>query len=302
MCSPKVMQQVRAALNNGQVQSEALHLHTAPVSRRDLLRLGGVSAAGLAVAAAGLAAPRRAFAQDATPDTGMAAGRMRVVDLSHVFGTSIPTYLLDEVPQKETFVTVENDGFYIQRWNYTEHAGTHLDIPAHFISGGETVDNYPAELLVAPAVVIDIAAKAEANPDATLDVSDIEAYESANGDIPEGAVVFMYSGWDGRWNSVEDFRNADAEGVMHFPGFSPEAAAFLLEQRSINGIGVDTLSLDPGNSSTFDVHVSVLGAGKYGIEGVNNLTAILGTGATVIAGVPRWEDGSGGPARLLALV
>jgi kynurenine formamidase len=113
----------------------------------------------------------------------------------------------------------------------------------------------------------------------------------------------MYSGWESRWEDVEAFRNADADGVMHFPGFSPEAAAFLLEERDIHGIGVDTLSLDPGPSTTFDVHLSVLGAGKYGIEGVANLTSIMDTpGARVVVGVPRWEEGSGGPCRLLALV
>lgn len=228
---------------------------------------------------------------------------MTVVDLSHVFGTAIPTYLPGEEPQRETFVTVENDGFYIQRWNYTEHAGTHVDAPAHFHTDGESIDVYAPELLYSPAVVIDISAKAAEDPDAALDVEDIEAWESANGEIPAGALVFMYSGWDAKWDDVEAFRNADADGVMHFPGFSPEAAAFLLEERDIHGIGVDTLSLDPGNSTTFDVHVNVLGAGKYGVEGVANLTSIMDApGATVVVGVTRWEEGSGGPCRLLALM
>jgi kynurenine formamidase len=282
MCSPQVEKIVR----------ERLQREGRPVlSRRNLLKLGGLSAAGLA--AATLMPARRARAHEA----------MSVVDLSHVFGTAMPTYLLGEGPQREDFVTVENDGFYIQRWNYTEHAGTHVDIPAHFVTDGETVDVYSPELLLSPAVVIDISAKAEENADAALDVADIEAWESANGEIPAGALVFMYSGWESRWEDVEAFRNADADGVMHFPGFSPEAAAFLLEERDIHGIGVDTLSLDPGPSTTFDVHLSVLGAGKYGIEGVANLTSIMDTpGARVVVGVPRWEEGSGGPCRLLALV
>lgn len=282
MCSPQVEKIVR----------ERLEKEGRPVfSRRNLLKLGGLSAAGLA--AATLAPARRASAH----------GAAGVVDLSHVFGTAMPTYLLGEGPQREDFVTVENDGFYIQRWNYTEHAGTHVDAPGHFHTDGETIDNYAAELLYSPAVVIDISAKAEENPDATLDVADIEAWESANGEIPAGALVFMYSGWESRWDDAEAFRNADADGVMHFPGFSAEAAAFLLAERDIHGIGVDTLSLDNGPSATFDVHLSVLGAGKYGIEGVANLASIMDTpGALVIVGVPRWEEGSGGPCRLLALV
>jgi kynurenine formamidase len=282
MCSPIVEQIVRERIaKEGRPQ----------ISRRNLLKLGGMTAAGLAVAS--LTPARRARAQEATG----------VVDLSYVFATNMPTYLLGETPTREDFVTVENDGFYIQRWNYTEHAGTHMDIPAHFVTDGETVDNYPPELLVSPAVVIDISAKAAEDPDAMLDVADIEAWESANGELPSGAVVFMYSGWDARWPDVDSFRNADSDGVMHFPGFSPEAATFLVEERDIHGIGVDTLSLDNGPSTTFDVHITVLGAGKYGIEGVANLASILDMpGAMVVAGVPRWEEGSGGPCRLLAIV
>jgi kynurenine formamidase len=135
-----------------------------------------------------------------------------------------------------------------------------------------------------------------------VDVADIEAWESAHGEIPAGAVVFMYSGWESRWNEPEAFRNADADGVQHYPGSSAEAATFLVTERDIRGIGVDTLSLDVGASTTFDVHVIILSAGKYGIEGVANLAAIKDHQATVFVGVPRWEKGSGGPARILAMI
>ncbi len=135
-----------------------------------------------------------------------------------------------------------------------------------------------------------------------LDMADIEAWESANGEIPAGALVCMYSGWEERWSDAEKFRNADADGVQHYPGFSPEAAKFLVEERDIHGIGVDTLSLDFGASTTFDVHVTVLAAGKYGIENVANLKQLIGHEATVVAGLPRWEKGSGGPCRLLAMI
>jgi kynurenine formamidase len=265
------------------------------LSRRNFLRLGGVTASGLAVASVtgvGLHPARRAHAQDMMGE---------VVDLSHVFATQMPTYLLGETPTRETFVTVQANGFYIQKWALGEHAGTHLDIPAHFVADGETVDVYAASNYLSPAVVIDISAKAMENPDAMLEVSDIEAWESTNGEIPAGALVFMYSGWDARWPDIETFRNADADGMMHFPGFGPDAATFLVEERDIHGIGVDTLSLDIGASTTFDVHLTILGAGKYGIEGVANLAAIKDGPAQVFVGVPRWEAGSGGPCRVLAM-
>ncbi len=284
MCSPKVAKAV-----HDRVRAEGLP----GVNRRDFLRLGGMTAALTALSSVAVGRARA---------HGDEEHMQRVIDLSHVFGTTIPTYLPDEKPQREDFVTVEANGFYIQRWTFTEHAGTHVDIPAHFIGGAATVDAYPADLLVAPGVVIDISAKTADTDDATLDLADIEAWEAANGMIPEGAIVFAYSGWDARWATPDAFRNADADGVQHYPGFSAEAATFLVEQRSINGIGVDTLSLDVGASSTFDVHYIILGAGKFGIEGVANLSELLGKSATIVVGLPRWEAGSGGPARVLALV
>jgi kynurenine formamidase len=282
MCSPQVAKVVQ-----NRIAQEGLH----KVSRRNFLKFGGMSAAGLAIAQAGLSVNR-----------AQAQGGMNVLDLSYVFGTVMPTYLLGETPTREDFVTVENDGFYIQRWNFTEHAGTHMDLPAHFVSGATTTDNYDPALLIATAAVIDIREKAAADPDAMVELADVEAYESSMMEIPAGAVVFMNSGWGAKWSSIEDFRNADADGVMHFPGFSAEAVEFLLTERGINGIGVDTLSLDPGNSSTFDVHVMICSAGAYGIEGVANLDALMEMrGAWVVAGLPRWEEGSGGPCRLLAV-
>ena len=284
MCSPEIHKLVQKRIER----------EGAPqMSRRSLLRLGGLTAAGLAVASTGLTTPRRARAQ-------MMSGT--VMDLSHVFSVEGPTYLLGEGPARETQVSVENDGFYIQRWTLGEHTGTHMDIPAHFIADGETVDNYPVDLYFSPAVVIDISAKAADNPDATLDLADIEAWEAANGEIPAGALVCMYSGWDQYWDTAEDFRNADADGVMHFPGFSGEAASFLVAERDIHGIAVDTLSLDNGPSATFDVHYAILGAGKYGIENVANLGALIGHSATIMVGVPRWQGGSGGPCRAMAMV
>lgn len=284
MCSPLIARLVRDRIaREGAPKS---------IARRSFLKTGAAAAAGLAVAQ--IAAPRQvAHAQE--------SGMAMVYDLSHVFAVEMPTYLLGETPARENFVTVENDGFFIQRWNFTEHAGTHMDFPAHFIADGVTVDNYDAAPLVSPAVVIDIRAKAEADPDAALDVADLEAFEVEHGAIPDGAVVMMNSGWAARWSSIADFRNADADGVMHFPGFSAEAMNWLLENRAIHGIGVDTLSLDPGISATFDVHYACLGAGLYGIEGVANLDSLPPVGATVIAGIPRWEGSGGGPTRVIAL-
>jgi kynurenine formamidase len=282
MCSPEI----------AKVVAERIKKEGKPkVSRRNFLKLGGLTAAGLAVAHS-ISPVRRAYAQDMA----------EVVDLSHIFSVEVPVYVLGVTPTKMDRVTVANDGFFIQDWNFSEHTGTHCDIPAHFIEDGETVDNYPANLLVSPAVVIDISAKAAEDPDALVLPEDLQAWESENGEIPPGALVCMYSGWESRWPDTEQFRNADADGVMHFPGFSGDAATWLVEERDIHGIAVDTLSLDNGPSATFDVHYTICGAGKYGIENVANLAQLMGKQATVVLGVPRWESGSGGPCRVLAMV
>jgi kynurenine formamidase len=112
----------------------------------------------------------------------------------------------------------------------------------------------------------------------------------------------MYAGWDARVANAERFLNRDAKGVMHAPGFSAEAARFLLEERDISGVGVDTLSLDAGAAPKFVAHLAILGAGKYGVEMMANLDRVPPSGATVIVGAPKHEGATGGPARVLALV
>jgi kynurenine formamidase len=285
MCSPKI----------AQVVAERIQREGAPnLSRRNFLKLGGLTAAAGLAAGAGLLTPSRVRADS--------HAMSEVVDLSHIFSTSLPTYDKTALPSVQDVVTVAANGYYIQQWTFGEHTGTHLDIPAHFIADGETVDNYAVSAFVSPAVVIDISAKAADDPEAMVTVEDIEAWESANGELPAGALVCMYSDWDSRWEDIEAFRNEDSGGVMRFPGFSPEAATFLVEQRDIHGIAVDTLSLDIGSSSSFDVHFTILGAGKYGIENVANLKALIGKPAQVVVGVPRFAKGSGGPCRVMGLV
>ncbi|MBW4439410.1 MAG: cyclase family protein [Pleurocapsa minor GSE-CHR-MK-17-07R] len=284
MCSPEVAKVVQE-----RIAREGLP----QVSRRGLLKMSGAAFAGLAAAGVGLPA-RRAAAQEGSGLT--------VVDLSHVYGPGMATYSPGEGPTREEYVTVEANGFLINIWTLFEHSGTHVDFPAHFIAGGTQVADYDPGLLIAPAVVVDISAKAAENPDTTLDVADLEAWEAANGEIPEGAVVIMNSGWDAKWSEPDAFRGTDAEGGQHYPGFSGEAVAWLLENRAVNGIGVDTLSLDPGISTTFDAHYGILGADKYGLENVANAGALPAVGAWVVVGVPRWEASGGGPARLLGLV
>ncbi|HVL94475.1 MAG TPA: cyclase family protein [Solirubrobacteraceae bacterium] len=280
MCLPGTVETVREAL-------DAEAPPAAAVSRRAAL-LGG------AALAAGALSPTTALAQNPRK-----RGRKRVRDLTHVFRAGFPVYTGDE-PARRTLSTVEKDGFYAQAWAFGEHSGTHMDAPGHFVAGGRRVPQLRPAELIAPAVVIDISDRAERDADAAVEASDLRRFERRHGRIPRGAVVFMYSGWDARVGDSAAYKNAGADGKFHFPGFSLKAVDFLLDKRRITGIGVDTLSLDPGESATFDVHKRLLGADRYGLENVANLKRIPARGATVTVGVIPWEEGSGGPCRLLA--
>lgn len=223
----------------------------------------------------------------------------RTRDLTHTFRAGFPVYAFDP-PSRRTLVTVEQNGFYAQEWTFGEHSGTHIDAPGHFIAGGRRSPQLTPNELIAPIVVIDISRRAAANPDAVVTPDDLVSFERRHGRIPRGALVAMYSGWESRVGDPQAFRNADASGTFHFPGFGIEAADWLLSNRDIVGIGVDTLSLDHGPSQTFDVHLAILGADRYGVENLANLSRIPARRATAFVGLVPWEEGSGGPARVVA--
>jgi kynurenine formamidase len=250
MCPPGTIETVRE-------QTERKGLPH--VDRRTAL-LGGL---GVAVGAA-------------LPDTALAVrpAKKRFQDLTHVFRAGFPIYGTPPTflaPTRKTIVEVVPDGFYGQEWTFWEHSGTHMDAPGHFVADGRRAPQItPSELLV-PIVVIDISSRVGSDPDAVVTRDDLRAFERRHGRIRKRALVAMYSGWESRIGDAAAFRNADASGVLHFPGFGEEALDWQLARRSITAIGVDTLSLDHGASTTFDVPVTLLGKDKYGIENLANL-------------------------------
>jgi kynurenine formamidase len=255
------------------------------LSRRDLFR-GGLGA-GAAVAL-GAAAARPALAE----------AHGRVVDLTHTLTPDFPTFSGDPGIAMEKTVEFEESGYQLFRLGIDEHSGTHIDAPLHFSQDGASVDVLAPEGLVCPLCVIDIAAKAAQEPNATVDPEDVEAWISAHGGLPPGACVAMHSGWAVKVGDPS-YRNRE-DGSFAFPGFS-KAAADLLMERGAAAIAVDTLSLDPGDSQDFAVHYSWLPSGRYGIENVANLDLVPAAGATVFVGAPKHGGGTGGPARVLAV-
>jgi kynurenine formamidase len=197
--------------------------------------------------------------------------------------------------------TIQGNGFYKNLLVEDEHTGTHMDAPAHFAPDGTSAERLPVERLVAPLAVIDISSRAASDPDAQLMPDDITAWESQHGQLPAGAFVAMYSGWEARLGDPASFINQDAAGVPHFPGFHPDAAALLVNERDIVAIGVDTVSLDFGASTDFKTHLTVLPAGKYGLENLAALASVPPSGATIIVGGPKHINASGGPTRAFAV-
>ena len=171
-----------------------------------------------------------------------------------------------------------------------------------FHAGGAPIDAYPAESLVRPAAVIDIIAAAARDADHRLTVDEIAAWESAHGPIVAGALVLVHSGWASRWGDPARFLNRGAAGRLHFPGVSLAAAEWLLGERGVSGIGIDTHGIDGGDAETFAVNARVLEQPRLVLENLANLDRLPPTGATIVVGVLRLRGGTGSPAAVLALV
>lgn len=265
--------------------------HRKGVSRRSFFKTGAAAAAaGATLAAVGPALP------------ALAGARPRAtIDLTHRLVKSFPSFFGAPVVSCETLFDYDPDGFLTKEWTLEEHIGTHIDAPGHFAQGEALVDEMDASALVAPIVVVDIKDKAADDPNATVDVADLNAWESNFGRIPHGALVAMNSGWDAKVDDGDEFRGGTGFPDLNFPGFSVDATDWLLARRGIVGIACDTMSLDPGNSADFAVHFSFLAAGGYGIESIANLDAIPVRGATAFVGSIPWEGGSGSPVRVIAV-
>jgi kynurenine formamidase len=225
-----------------------------------------------------------------------------ILDLTHTMNEASPTWEGTEQYRAKQTANYEQHGYYTRDLTLPEHFGTHIDAPAHYVRGLWTVDQIPPERLIRPLAVIDVSHQAAQNPDYQLTVQDIAAWEDQHGHIPQGAVVLMRTGWGERWQDSKSFRNADQHGVLHFPGFSLEAAEFLTNARYVVGIGTDTMSVDPGNSSDYPVHRYCSSLSVYHLESVANLEITPEIGATLVVAPAKFENGSGAPARLLAML
>ena len=273
--------------------------------RRSVVGVVAVVAAAAGVAAGDLAGPE---AQD------RASGRVdlergKLVDLSHPFNRETiywPTaerFKLTKVAEGET-----EGGYFYSAYNFAgaEHGGTHLDAPVHFARGGAAADEVPLRRLVGAAVTVDVRGQAEGDRDHLISVADLEGFERENGTIAPRSIVLLRTGWSSRWPDARRYlgtaeRGAAAVADLHFPGLAPEAAEWLVRERAVKAVGIDTASIDRGQSTGFEAH-RVLGAAAVPVfENVANLQRLPADGFHLVALPMKIEGGSGGPLRVMAV-
>lgn len=255
--------------------------------------------------ATGIVAVMTLFQQNSRQDSmleGISTGKTRVLDLSYAISDKLVPWPGDEKWfEAKVSATIEKNGYFTRSFWMLEHYGTHLDAPAHFPPGEITVDQIPVKQLFGHAVVLDARAESAKDADYQLPAARVEEWEKRHGRIPAGAIVLLRTGWASRWPDAEKYRNQDAQGKMHFPGFSMDAAKLLIE-RKVSGLGCDTMSIDYGASSDFAVHHVALGAGLYHLENLADLSELPEAGAFLVVAPIKLEGGSGGPARVFALL
>lgn len=230
----------------------------------------------------------------------------RLVDLTHAFDettvywpTSKP-FSLSAVHKGPT-----GDGYWYEANNFeaAEHGGTHLDAPVHFAKGGWTVDAIPLNHLVGPGILVDLSAKTRGNPDYLISKADFLEWEAKNGIIKKNRIVLVRTGWERFWPDAKQYLGSDTPGDtanLHFPGFSEEAARFLTGERQVLAVGLDTASLDYGQSRQFRAHQVFGAANVPGFENLHRLEELPARGFRVIALPMKIGGGSGAPLRIIA--
>ena len=296
MCAPDVIESVRER-----------------ISRRTFL-----NSCGVAGAAAAASCSTETSSPTDTPTSSLPekVEFRRVVDLTHTLHKNFPAWFVEgqEVTRSEnrTFIApsiVEVDPVFewdserinMNRVSYWEHVGTHMDAPLHFSEEGCSADDIPVEDLVLPLAVIDIKPRAAEDPLARMTLEDLHSWEAKHGEIPQRALVAMNSGWAHHVETPK-FKSLDQNGNRRQPAMHIEAIEFLMKERNVIALGVDTFSFDNQHSPELDVHYNWLGDGRWGLEVLNNLDDVPAVGATIVVGQPKIQGSSGGPDRILALI
>ena len=276
-------------------------------SARPVLAAAAVALTFVATASCSRAPSRASSEIDYSAVFDGTAGRW--VDLTHAFSESSvywPTDTVGFVHEELAYGPTEGGWFYSSyRYSAAEHGGTHLDAPIHFAEGRRAADEIPLKDLIGPAAVVDVSDRAHA--DYLVSITNLQEWEADHGRIPGGGILLLRTGWGERYGDRAAYLGTDLTGPaavseLHFPGLDPAAARWLVDNRAIVALGLDTPSLDYGQSSDFRTHVILNSAEVAGFENVANLGELPATGAYVVALPMKIEGGSGGPLRIVAFV
>ncbi|HMF58416.1 MAG TPA: cyclase family protein [Pyrinomonadaceae bacterium] len=234
----------------------------------------------------------------------------RIVDLSYAFDEQTVYWPTADTFHLETVAEgMTPQGYFYSAYKFSaaEHGGTHIDAPVHFAEGHNTVDRIPLEQLMGQAILIDVTRQCAANHDYLISVDDFQRWERENGRIPQGAIVLLRTGFGKFWPDRKQYLGTDERGAgavpkLHFPGLSPEAARWLTENRSIKAIGLDTASIDYGQSTEFQSHRTLFAANVPAFENLANLDQLPAKNFNIIALPMKIKGGSGGPLRVVAIL
>ena len=258
-----------------------------------LITFAGLTAISLRVGRA-LAEPQKA--------PGDLFSGFRVIDLTHILKDGIPVYPGGEGFHLIELAKLEKQGFNLNTISTSEHVGTHVDAPLHFVADGLSIDSLGPGELIGPLVVLDVRTSAKESSDYLVGVDTIKSFESKHGQIPPQAFVVAWTGWMEKWSNPAAYVGKGPDQKLHFPGFSPEVTKLLVSERKIRGLGIDTLSIDRGISSDFASHKILLGANRIALENLTGLDLLPPVGSMIVVSPLRIDRGTGSPARIFAFV
>lgn len=262
-------------------------------------------AVGIILAAASLPASSAAPSAASLEQAFAILKGAEFIDLTHAFGPETPHWKGFAPETVTTLFTIANDGFHAERFCHPGQWGTHVDPPAHFHDGLKTVDQIDPKEFLLRLVVLDVHEKVAKDSDYVVTLDDVKGWELRHGAIPAGAFVALRTDWSKRWPNDAAMQNADDQGVAHYPGWSKSVLHYLYEQRKITASGHETTDTDPGLAVTKDdysLESYILGTNHFQIELLANLDQVPEAGALVLVTFPKPENGSGFPARVIAVV
>lgn len=236
---------------------------------------------------------------------------LKIVDLTHAFSEETVYWVTAKEFSLDTVFAGDTEkGYYYSAFNFAtaEHGGTHIDAPIHFAKNQQSVDEIPLERLIGKGIKVDVSAKAMKQPDYRVGVNDFLEWEKKQKQqIPDGSIVLLQTGYSQFYPDKQKYlgtteRGEHAVKLLHFPGLSPEAAKWLVENRDIKSIGIDTPSIDYGQSTDFQSHVILLSENIPAFENLTALERLPAKDFEVIALPMKIKGGSGGPLRIVALV